>query len=110
MGFGMPGYLCSCTYFVFVEITSIPKFHHFQVLTADLVVYDKQSKCQLTEGEYELVLEEKTNNKSNGEDGAANGVPSPNKRTQAAWETAKGAEAVGIALSVLKICVGSCKI
>jgi hypothetical protein len=48
-----------------------------KILTAELVVYDKHSRCLLTEGEYELVL---------AEAGGGSERASP-KKNNSSWET-----------------------
>ena len=54
-----------------------------KVLTSVLSVYDRHSRCQVTEGEYEVVLQGE-----GGGDGGCNGsVPASPKKNNSTWET-----------------------
>ena len=65
-----------------------------KTLTAEMTVYDRHSRCLLTEGEYELILSEEEENKLSAKTGnGALGAPygggnasGPSSRKNAAWE------------------------
>lgn len=59
-----------------------------KILTAELVVYDKHSRCLLTEAEYELVLTEAEATTINGSgNGSGGGVKISPKKNNSSWES-----------------------